>query len=86
MAALEAWRQCGGKQALQNLSDLKDQFMHVLAASEQDDKKDDDNDGVKCARDQTFANHARTQKADFLGTRSVPYLETYWTTKKNREE
>lgn len=50
MAALEAWRQCGGKQALQNLSDLKDQFVRVLEASEQDDKKDDDNDGVKTAR------------------------------------
>jgi len=46
MAALEAWRQCGGKQALQNLSDLKDQFVRVLEASEQDDKKDDDNDGI----------------------------------------
>jgi hypothetical protein len=46
MAALEAWRQCGGKQALQNLADLKDSFVRVLKASEQDDEKDEDGDGV----------------------------------------
>jgi len=46
MAALEAWRQAGGKEALNHAHDLWAELGNVLAASEEDDAKDDDGDGI----------------------------------------
>lgn len=46
MAALEAWRQAGGKQALLYLRDLYDEFCAVATASSKDDEVDEDDDGI----------------------------------------
>jgi len=46
MAALEAWRQAGGKQALVYIRDLYEEFGAVAKASSKDDQIDADGDGV----------------------------------------
>jgi hypothetical protein len=44
--AFEAWRQAGGKEALMHLTDLVNEAKAVVRASNEDDKRDDDGDGV----------------------------------------
>ena len=46
IAAAEAWRQAGGKEAVMHFKDLLGEVQHVIKASEEDDKKDDDHDGI----------------------------------------
>ena len=46
MAALEAWRQAGGKDAIRYLHDIWVEMINVLDASAEDDLRDDDSDGV----------------------------------------
>lgn len=46
MAAAEAWRQCGGTQTAACLHDLAVQFENAKKASDEDDLKDEDGDGI----------------------------------------
>jgi len=46
VAAVEAWKQCGGNEAIESLSVLRTEFETVRAALDKDDQKDEDNDGV----------------------------------------
>eukprot|EP00928_Gymnodinium_smaydae_P066480 TRINITY_DN4948_c0_g2_i1.p1 TRINITY_DN4948_c0_g2~~TRINITY_DN4948_c0_g2_i1.p1 ORF type:complete len:488 (+),score=146.45 TRINITY_DN4948_c0_g2_i1:71-1534(+) len=47
IAAVEAWRLCGGKEALESVQDLYKEFIAVKTASEADDNLDLDHNGVK---------------------------------------
>lgn len=46
IAAVEAWRQAGGKEAVHHFQDLVGEITAVIKTSEEDDKKDDDGDGI----------------------------------------
>lgn len=46
IAAVEAWRLCGGDVAMKNLMLLCEEFSKVQAANAEDETKDDDGDGI----------------------------------------
>lgn len=46
IAAFEAWRLCGGMEALQHVREVWEELSKVQKASAEDDKKDENNDGV----------------------------------------
>lgn len=45
IAAVEAWKQCGGDQAIASLGKLKEEFVRVAEANKKDDEVDKDGDG-----------------------------------------
>jgi len=46
IAAVESWNMSGGSAARESLQYCYEEFKHVRSVNEQDDKKDDDNDGI----------------------------------------
>jgi len=46
IAAFEAWNVCGGNEAIEHIKTLYRELETVQNASKEDDKKDDDNDGI----------------------------------------
>jgi len=47
LAAAEAWRQCGSERTVEALTALQAQFLAAKAASDADDLRDDDGDGMR---------------------------------------
>lgn len=46
IAAVEAWKQCGGDQAIASLKELRNEFVKVADANKKDDDVDADHDGT----------------------------------------
>jgi len=71
IAAVEAWRQAGGKRAVGHVRDLYIEFKRVMEKSREDDEKDDDGDGIADV-DQISAKELVMRKAHIALTTCDP--------------